>query len=202
MKRVLATLFMLLLMCACAHAQTVTVTTPEDVVYVFMRAYVSVDGSGVCDSDEPWRVQTRLNRAPDDVWALASRLDTLRPRMMNVLTPVIQDCLRSPFVTITHGKTARNERLAYCVAANEWVVEFLRVGGVLEDIEHLLNPTRAQVHTGLRCNGDPCPNGTVCDCRRSKPTDPEADCEKIAASCEHSESPTRQVGGLTLSITW
>ena len=199
MKRNLWVMLILTLLASCALAQTQTVvSTPQDVVYVFMRAYVSVDGKGVCDSDEPWRVRARLNRAPDDVWALASRLDTLRPHMMNALTPVIQDCRRFVY---GGSKAEKAKWLALCVAEHDWTMALLQAGGVLGEIDQMLNPTRAR-EAGLRCNGDPCPNGTICDCRKSNPLDPEADCEKVAASCEHSESPTRQITGLTLRITW
>lgn len=176
--------------------------TAADATYVFMRAYVGVDGAGICDTDEAWRVNARLHDAPGDVWALASRLDVLRPRMMNALSPLIAACLRDHYVTFPKSKTARNQRLAECVAGDEHLLDFLSVGGVLDDITAIVNPTRAAVHTGLRCNGDPCPAGTTCDCRKSNPRDPEADCVKVPSACEHSEEIVRGNPGLTLQVTW
>ena len=194
MKRLL---ILALLLCS----TPILAATPEDAVYVFMRSFVSIDGKGVCDSDEPWRVQIRLDRAPAEVWALSSQLDTLRPRMIGALTPLIRDCQKTDWLRTLTTKGARNQQLALCVATHPMLIDFLQVGGVLDDLNAILG-TKAATHTGLRCNGDPCPNGTICDCRKSNPLDLEADCEKVAASCEHSEEPVRQIGGLTLSITW
>lgn len=183
-------------------AQTVE-RTPTDAVYVFMRSFVSIDGAGVCDTDESWRVEARLAHAPPEAWPLASRLNELRPRMMSALYPVIRGCLADDRrLGLGYARAERNARLALCVAINPHTLDFLSAGGVLDDVLDIVQPGWEKATAGLRCNGDPCPNGTVCDCRKSNPLDPEADCQKVAASCEHSEEPVRQIGGLTLSITW
>lgn len=199
MKRLL--ILVCLLLAAPCLAQTVNLT-PADATYVFLRAYVGVDGAGVCDTDEAWRVNARLKDAPGEVWSIASRVNELRPAMMSALMPLIHECQSSPYVTNLRTKEAKNRALASCVASHPNLLDFLSVGGVLDGLQALVNPSRSTVHTGLRCNGDPCPAGTTCDCRRSNPRDPEADCERVASACEHSEEIVRGNQGLTLQITW
>lgn len=205
MKRNLWVMLILTLLASCALAQTPTDLRPEDSVYVFMRAFVNVDGSGVCLNNVPEQVAANMQNAPQ--WALDILPDlwATRQEMMRSLRPLIAARLSqvSPPYMQSSKKSTRSLVLAQLVAHSAGLPEALQstlaydmIVAILER-HGLATPTMpTAAGTGLQCDGNPC---VTCDCRKWEGLD--KDCSQTSKNCTHYDFPVSR-GGFGIQYTW
>lgn len=202
MKRNLWVMLILTLLASCALAQTPTDLRPEDSVYVFMRAFVNVDGSGVCLNNVPEQVAVNMQNAPAWASSLLPELWVMRDDLVRSLLPLIAANIKqvSPQYMPTR-KAIRSAVLAGLVAGSPGISEALDVTGVRDRLsgmlaQHGLSAPVSRAEVSLQCDGTPC---VTCDCRKWEGLD--KDCSQTVKNCTHFDFPVSR-GGFGLQYTW